>query len=118
MYSGGGTFYRGGLYVSRAGMTVNEGGLWVSNDGATIYKGGLFVAKSGLTVHDGGALIRSKLSNMSYALNVKLKVSVKGDWSIVLIQLINESSATCRPCPRERPAISAPSLSISSNEGA
>ena len=73
-YSGGGTFYRGGLYVSRAGLTVNTGGLWVTHDGATIYKGGLFVANTGLTVHDGGALIRSKLNNMSYALNVKLKV--------------------------------------------
>lgn len=31
------------------------------------------MSKNGLTVQDGGALIRSKLNNLSYALNLKLK---------------------------------------------
>jgi hypothetical protein len=34
------------------------------------------VTKNGFTVHDGGALIRSKLNNLSFALNLKLKGSL------------------------------------------
>jgi len=50
-----------------------DGGLYVHRAGMTVFAGGLYVTKNGLTVHDGGALIRSKLSNLSYALNLKLK---------------------------------------------
>ena len=41
--------------------------------GMTVFAGGLYVTKNGFTVQDGGALIRSKLHNISYALNLKLK---------------------------------------------
>jgi hypothetical protein len=52
----------------------------VHRSGATVQQGGLYVTKNGFTVHDGGALIRSRLSNLSYALNVKLKGSLD-DWA-------------------------------------
>lgn len=52
---------------------VLDGGLYVHRSGATIHQGGLYVTKNGFTVHDGGALIRSRLLNLSYALNLKLK---------------------------------------------
>jgi len=53
-----------------------DGGLYVHRSGATIFAGGLYVTKNGFTVHDGGALIRSKLNNLSFALNLKLKGSL------------------------------------------
>jgi len=53
-----------------------DGGLYVHRSGATVFAGGLYVTKNGFTVHDGGALIRSKLNNLSFALNLKLKGSL------------------------------------------
>jgi hypothetical protein len=50
-----------------------DGGMYVHRGGMTVFGGGLYVTTSGLTVHDGGALIRGRLSNTSFALNLKLK---------------------------------------------